>query len=60
MFESANLELLSLCFPLYNTSLKWDCQIKNIAMEILDFYDNYRQIPDERISAAVSKLMQRM
>jgi cyclin C len=34
--------------------------IKNIAMEILDFYDNYRQIPEERISAAVSKLMQRM
>ncbi|KAG0593910.1 hypothetical protein M758_UG030600 [Ceratodon purpureus] len=34
--------------------------IKNIAMEILDFYDNYRQIPEERIAAAVSKLLTRM
>lgn len=41
-------------------ALNWDCQIKNIAMEILDFYDNYRQIPEERISSAVSKLLQRI
>ncbi|KAG0576658.1 hypothetical protein KC19_5G096900 [Ceratodon purpureus] len=34
--------------------------IKNIAMEILDFYDNYRQIPEERIATAVSKLLTRM
>ncbi|XP_024362788.1 cyclin-C1-1 isoform X3 [Physcomitrium patens] len=34
--------------------------IKNIAMEILDFYDNYREIPGERITAAVSKLPQRL
>ena len=34
-------------------------QIKTIALELLDFYDNYRQIPDERISAAVNKLPQR-
>jgi len=33
--------------------------IKTIALELLDFYDNYRQIPDERISAAVNKLPQR-
>nr|XP_024363487.1 cyclin-C1-1-like isoform X1 [Physcomitrium patens] len=33
--------------------------IKNIAMEILDFYDNYRDIPGERINAAVSKLPHR-
>ncbi|KAJ7539413.1 hypothetical protein O6H91_11G091400 [Diphasiastrum complanatum] len=30
--------------------------IKNIAMEILDFYDNYRQIPEERVHAAFIKL----
>lgn len=34
-------------------------QIKTIALELLDFYDNYRQIPDERIIAAVNKLPQR-
>jgi hypothetical protein len=34
-------------------------QIKNIAMEILDFYDNYRQIPEDRINQALSKLPQR-
>ncbi|KAH8933215.1 hypothetical protein BDL97_18G018300 [Sphagnum fallax] len=33
--------------------------IKNIAMEILDFYDNYRQIPEDRINQALSKLPQR-
>ncbi|KAJ8646182.1 hypothetical protein MRB53_007930 [Persea americana] len=31
--------------------------VKNISMEILDFYDAYKQsIPDERINAALSKL----
>ncbi|KAL2650494.1 hypothetical protein R1flu_018622 [Riccia fluitans] len=33
--------------------------IKNIAMEILDFYENYRNIPEERINAAMAKLPQR-
>jgi hypothetical protein len=28
-------------------------------MEILDFYDNYRQIPEDRINQALSKLPQR-
>jgi len=30
--------------------------VKNIAMEILDFYDAHKMITDERISAAMSKL----
>lgn len=30
--------------------------VKNISMEILDFYDGHRMITDERINAAISKL----
>ncbi|XP_062174273.1 cyclin-C1-2-like [Alnus glutinosa] len=30
--------------------------VKNISMEILDFYENHRMISEERINAAVSKL----
>ncbi|KAK9282195.1 hypothetical protein L1049_005107 [Liquidambar formosana] len=30
--------------------------VKNISMEILDFYDNYKTLPDERINANLSKL----
>ncbi|WZZ74454.1 hypothetical protein YC2023_085824 [Brassica napus] len=30
--------------------------VKNIAMEILDFYENYRTITDEKVSSAFSKL----
>ncbi|CAM6098657.1 unnamed protein product [Calypogeia fissa] len=33
--------------------------IKNISMEILDFYENYRTIPEDRLHAAMSKLPQR-
>lgn len=31
-------------------------QVKNIAMEILDFYENYRSITDEKVSSAFNKL----
>ncbi|OIT36920.1 PREDICTED: cyclin-C1-2-like [Nicotiana attenuata] len=31
--------------------------VKNIAMEILDFYDGHKMITDERVSAAMSKLV---
>jgi hypothetical protein len=31
-------------------------QIKNISMEILDFYENNRMFTDERINAALQKL----
>eukprot|EP00249_Psilotum_nudum_P009746 c22129_g1_i2 orf=322-864(-) len=34
--------------------------IKNISMEILDFYDNYRTILDERLNVALSKLPHRV
>nr|XP_018631302.1 cyclin-C1-2-like isoform X2 [Nicotiana tomentosiformis] len=30
--------------------------VKNIAMEILDFYDGHKMITDERVNAAMSKL----
>ncbi|XP_009610781.1 cyclin-C1-2-like isoform X2 [Nicotiana tomentosiformis] len=30
--------------------------VKNIAMEILDFYDSHKSISDERVNAAMSKL----
>ncbi|CAI9770659.1 unnamed protein product [Fraxinus pennsylvanica] len=30
--------------------------VKNIAMEILDFYDNHKQITEDRVNAATSKL----
>ncbi|CAH9140649.1 unnamed protein product [Cuscuta epithymum] len=30
--------------------------VKNIAMEILDFYDSHKMITDERVNAAMSKL----
>ncbi|KAJ7961603.1 Cyclin family protein [Quillaja saponaria] len=30
--------------------------VKNISMEILDFYENHRMITDERVNAALSKL----
>ncbi|GKU85996.1 hypothetical protein SLEP1_g585 [Rubroshorea leprosula] len=30
--------------------------VKNISMEILDFYENHTMIPEQRISAALSKL----
>ncbi|PIN26175.1 hypothetical protein CDL12_01082 [Handroanthus impetiginosus] len=30
--------------------------VKNIAMEILDFYDSHKLITDERINAAMNKL----
>ncbi|RDX91451.1 Cyclin-C1-2 [Mucuna pruriens] len=30
--------------------------VKNISMEILDFYESHRQFTDERINAAVQKL----
>ncbi|XP_010552038.1 PREDICTED: cyclin-C1-1 [Tarenaya hassleriana] len=33
--------------------------VKNIAMEILDFYENHRMITDERVNAAFSKLAQK-
>ncbi|XP_075100807.1 cyclin-C1-2-like isoform X3 [Nicotiana tabacum] len=31
--------------------------VKNISMEILDFYDGHKMITDERVSAAMSKLV---
>ncbi|CAN6684820.1 unnamed protein product [Malus baccata var. baccata] len=31
-------------------------QVKNISMEILDFYENHRMIPEERFNAALNKL----
>ncbi|XP_031099344.1 cyclin-C1-2-like isoform X1 [Ipomoea triloba] len=31
--------------------------VKNIAMEILDFYDSHKMITDERVNAAMSKLV---
>jgi hypothetical protein len=31
-------------------------QVKNIAMEILDFYESHRLITDERVAAAFNKL----
>lgn len=31
-------------------------QVKNISMEMLDFYENHRMITEERISAAFNKL----
>ncbi|KAM5563012.1 cyclin-C1-2 [Rosa sericea] len=34
--------------------------VKNISMEILDFYENYRTIPEERFNAALSKLPSRV
>uniref|UniRef100_A0A0D6R9B9 Cyclin-like domain-containing protein n=1 Tax=Araucaria cunninghamii TaxID=56994 RepID=A0A0D6R9B9_ARACU len=34
--------------------------IKNISMEIVDYYDNYRAIPEEKINAALGKLPQRL
>ncbi|KAL0741380.1 hypothetical protein Bca4012_082893 [Brassica carinata] len=30
--------------------------VKNIAMEILDFYENYRTITNEKVSSAFNKL----
>ncbi|XP_050146791.1 cyclin-C1-1-like [Malus sylvestris] len=30
--------------------------VKNISMEILDFYENHRMIPEERFNAALNKL----
>jgi len=34
-------------------------EIKNISMEIVDYYDNYRSIPEEKINSALNKLPQR-
>lgn len=34
--------------------------VKNISMEILDFYDNFRPIPEERIAVALNKLRIKM
>ncbi|KAG5567232.1 hypothetical protein RHGRI_002700 [Rhododendron griersonianum] len=31
-------------------------KVKNIAMEILDFYDSHKMISEERINAAMNKL----
>jgi hypothetical protein len=64
------IEPLPVCIPVndkkvpviggvLNTCEHLFVQIKNIAMEILDFYDNYRQIPEDRINQALSKLPQR-
>lgn len=33
--------------------------IKNITTEVLEFYENYRTLPDERVNAALRKLPQR-
>eukprot|EP00252_Welwitschia_mirabilis_P015215 TRINITY_DN3346_c0_g1_i5.p1 TRINITY_DN3346_c0_g1~~TRINITY_DN3346_c0_g1_i5.p1 ORF type:complete len:252 (-),score=40.93 TRINITY_DN3346_c0_g1_i5:274-1029(-) len=33
--------------------------IKNISLEIVDFYDNYRIIPEDKLNSAFSKLSQR-
>jgi len=34
-------------------------EIKNISMEIVDYYDNYRVIPDEKMNSALNKLAHR-
>lgn len=34
-------------------------EIKNISVEIVDYYDNYRSIPEEKINSALNKLPQR-
>nr|XP_011458156.1 PREDICTED: cyclin-C1-2-like isoform X1 [Fragaria vesca subsp. vesca] len=34
--------------------------VKNISMEILDFYENHRMIPEERFNAALNKLPSRV
>ena len=39
----------------YHCHLK-PLQVKNIAMEILDFYENYRSITEEKVNSAFSKL----
>lgn len=31
-------------------------QVKNIAMEILDFYDSHKMITEERVHGAMNKL----
>lgn len=31
-------------------------QVKNIAMEVLDFYDSHKQITEDRVNAAMNKL----
>ncbi|XP_030940028.1 cyclin-C1-2-like, partial [Quercus lobata] len=46
---------LSKYFILYIIYLKY-LLVKNISMEILDFYENHRMITDDRIIAAFSKL----
>lgn len=40
-------------FELCNVML-W--QVKNISVEILDFYEGHRMVSEERISAAIIKL----
>lgn len=34
--------------------------VKDISMDMLDFYESYRQIPEQRVAAAFSKLPQRL
>lgn len=34
-------------------------EIKNISMEIVDYYDNYRNIPEDKLNSALNKLPQR-
>ncbi|XP_047270171.1 cyclin-C1-2 isoform X2 [Capsicum annuum] len=41
------------------SSLFHKCRVKNIAMEILDYYENHRSITDERVLAVMSKLARR-
>ncbi|KAG2308063.1 hypothetical protein Bca52824_027811 [Brassica carinata] len=54
-----NLILLTLK-TLLDKCLTWGwgnwLQVKNIAMEILDFYENYRTITNEKVSSAFNKL----
>ncbi|KAL9318097.1 hypothetical protein ACSQ67_014614 [Phaseolus vulgaris] len=45
----------------YNTSAHFDTvfspiEVKNISMEILDFYESHRMFSDDRINAALQKL----
>lgn len=57
------MKIHSLAFPILSTLMEcwflmcyliW--QVKNIAMEILDFYDSHKLITDDRITAAMNKL----
>lgn len=44
----------------YESAKYFYWQVKNIAMEILDFYENHRMITEERINVAFAKLPYKM